>query len=152
MNQVSDSFFISDGARCSIDSTFEFRHSDLVDVEAARGGATTEIVITPSSLDGSSGGGATYDQDQQQQQQQQRRRSLPRVIVEENSSSVDRFATTTTATDDNTTAEETTEPEGFDRDGRRTQTFLSSFARKVLIVLVTYWAVRRGCSFDSLFT
>ena len=99
-----------DGARCSIDSTFEFRHSDLADVEAAR--PLTEIVITPSSLDG-----VPYDPNSER-----RRRSLPRVIVEENSSSVDRFATTTTATDENTTTEAEegeTEPESsssFDRE------------------------------------
>ena len=107
--------FFSDGARCSIDSTFEFRHSDLVDVEAAR--PMTEIVITPSSLDG-----VPYDPTASAAASaERRRRSLPRVIVEENSSSVDRFATTTTATDDNTTeAEEETEPESsssFDREG-----------------------------------
>ena len=98
------SFTFPDGARCSIDSTFEFRHSDLVDVEAAR--PMTEIVITPSSLDG-----VPLDSEQQ------RRRSLPRVIVEENSSSVDRFATTTTATDDNTTEASETEPESYSREG-----------------------------------
>ena len=101
---TGDTTPFSDGARCSIDSTFEFRQTDLVDVEAAR--PVTEIVITPSSLEGD---GA-----------ERRRRSLPRVIVEENSSSVDRFATTTTASDgDTTTGAEETEPESsssFDRE------------------------------------
>ena len=106
---MATAFSFPDVARGSIDSTLEYRQSDLINdiaehdddptpipnhddenVRLLPGGGpgstpVAEIIVTPSSLDsvevsGSPKNGSSVAS------QQHRRRSIPRVIVEENSS------------------------------------------------------------------